>query len=104
MQLNLAGFSVEYDGFQANNFVLLNGAVVTNLTNAGTVKSQGFEADLTAVPIEGLTLRGSAAYADAKVKKFNPNPLTNAPDAREGSPRSSGRHRAGSAGADHWKR
>ena len=34
VQLNLAGFSVEYDGFQANNFVLLNGAVVTNLTNA----------------------------------------------------------------------
>lgn len=85
VQLNLAGFSVEYDGFQANNFVLLNGAVVTNLTNAGTVKSQGFEADLTAVPIEGLTLRGSAAYADAKVKKFNPNPLTNAPDARDGT-------------------
>ncbi|WP_420801954.1 TonB-dependent receptor [Sphingomonas cavernae] len=85
VQLNLAGFSVEYDGFQANNFVLLNGAVVTNLTNAGTVKSQGFEVDLTAVPVEGLTLRASAAYADAKVKRFNPNPLTNAPDARDGT-------------------
>ena len=85
VQLNLAGFSVEYDGFQANNFVLLNGAVVTNLTNAGTVKSQGFEADLTTVPVDGLTLRASAAYADAKVKRFNPNPLTNAPDARDGT-------------------
>ena len=43
VQLNVAAFSVEYDGFQANNFVLLNGAVVSNLTNAGTVESKGFE-------------------------------------------------------------
>jgi iron complex outermembrane receptor protein len=85
VQLNLAAFTVQYDGFQANNFVTLNGAVVTNLTNAGTVKSQGFEADLLAVPVEGLTLRASAAYADAFVKKFNPNPTTNAPDARDGT-------------------
>ena len=85
IQLNLSAFSVEYDGFQANNFVELNGAVVTNLTNAGTVKSEGFEADLVAVPVDGLTLRASAAYADARVKRFNPNPQTNAPDARDGT-------------------
>ncbi|MFN4020975.1 MAG: TonB-dependent receptor [Erythrobacter sp.] len=85
VQLNIAAFSVEYDGFQANNFVLLNGAVVSNLTNAGTVKSEGFEADLVAAPIDGLTLRASAAYADARVKQFNPNPLTNAPSAINGT-------------------
>ncbi|GAB4477089.1 MAG: TonB-dependent receptor [Erythrobacter tepidarius] len=85
VQLNVAAFSVEYDGFQANNFVLLNGAVVSNLTNAGTVKSEGFEADLVVAPTDGLTLRASAAYADARVKEFNPNPLTNAPDARNGT-------------------
>ncbi len=85
VQLNVAAFTVQYDGFQANNFVTLNGAVVTNLTNAGTVKSKGFEADLLAVPFDGLTLRASAAYADAYVKAFNPNPATNAPDARNGT-------------------
>lgn len=74
-----------YDGFQANNFVLLNGAVVTNLTNAGTVRSTGFELDALANPVEGLDLFGSVAYADAKVRRFNPNPLTNAPDARNGT-------------------
>jgi iron complex outermembrane receptor protein len=85
LQFNLAGFIVEYDGFQANNFVLLNGAVVSNLTNAGTVESKGFEADLVFAPTDGLNFRASAAYADAKVKEFNPNPATNAPDARNGT-------------------
>jgi iron complex outermembrane receptor protein len=85
VQLNLAAFTVEYDGFQANNFVLLNGAVVSNLTNAGTVKSDGFEADLVLAPIDGLNFRASAAYADARVKEFNPNPLTNAPSAINGT-------------------
>ncbi|QDH36283.1 TonB-dependent receptor [Porphyrobacter sp. YT40] len=85
VQLNVAAFSVEYDGFQANNFVLVNGATVSNLTNAGTVKSDGFEADLVVNPVGGLNLRASAAYADARVKEFNPNPLTNAPSAINGT-------------------
>jgi iron complex outermembrane recepter protein len=85
VQLNVAAFSVEYDGFQANNFILLNGAVVSNLTNAGTVKSEGFEADLLVAPIDGLNFRASAAYADARVKEFNPNPQTNAPSAQNGT-------------------
>lgn len=85
VQLNVAAFTVEYDGFQANNFVLINGATVSNLTNAGTVKSEGFEADLVVNPIGRLNLRASAAYADARVKEFNPNPLTNAPSAINGT-------------------
>ncbi len=85
VQLNVAAFTVEYDGFQANNFVLINGATVSNLTNAGTVKSEGFEADLVINPADGLNLRASAAYADARVKRFNPNPLTNAPSAINGT-------------------
>ncbi len=71
VQLNLAGFIAKYDGFQANNFIELNGATVTNLTNAGEVETTGFEADLIANPFDGLTLRASAAYADAHVVAFN---------------------------------
>jgi iron complex outermembrane receptor protein len=85
VQLNLAAFTVEYDGFQANNFIVVNTATVSNLTNAGTVKSEGFEADLVVNPFDGLNLRASAAYADARVKEFNPNPTTGAPDARNGT-------------------
>ncbi|KQM21088.1 TonB-dependent receptor [Novosphingobium sp. Leaf2] len=85
VQINATAFLVDYKGFQANNFVLLNGAVVTNLTNAGSVRSKGFEVDATFAPTAGLTFRANAAYADAKVRRFNPNPLTNAPDARDGT-------------------
>nr|WP_232223473.1 TonB-dependent receptor [Sphingorhabdus lutea] len=85
VQFNTSLFHVTYDGFQANNFIVLNGATVTNLTNAGTVRSKGFEADAIISPVQGLNFRGSVAYADAKVKKFNPNPITNAPDARNGT-------------------
>jgi iron complex outermembrane recepter protein len=85
IQLNGALFQATYDGFQANNFVLLNGAAVTNLTNAGTVRTQGVELDLLANPVDGLDLFANLAYADAKVRRFNPNPLTNAPDARNGT-------------------
>lgn len=85
VQFNAAVFQVTYDGYQANNFVLLNNVVVSNLTNAGTVRSEGFEIDALVLPFEGLTLRGALAYADARVRRFNPNPLTNAPDARNGT-------------------
>lgn len=85
LTVNGAIFDATYDGFQANNFVLLNNAIVSNLTNAGTVNTQGYELDVTFVPVNDLTLRASVAYADAKVERFNPNPLTNAPDARNGT-------------------
>jgi iron complex outermembrane receptor protein len=85
IQLNGAAFYVEYDGFQANNFILLNGQIVSNLTNAGTVRSKGFELDAILAPTRNLNFRANLAYADARVKKFNPNPLTNAPDARNGT-------------------
>lgn len=40
------------------------------ILNAGKSKLQGFEFEVTAVPVEGLTLRGSLAYLDAKYKNF----------------------------------
>ncbi len=85
LQINTAIFQATYDGFQANNFIVLNGTTITNLTNAGTVRTKGFEVDSILAPVEGFTLRASVAYADAKVLKFNPNPLTGAPDARNGT-------------------
>ncbi len=68
--LNAAAFSAKYDNFQANNFLFLNGTLITTLTNAGEVSTEGFELDFLARPTDNFSLSGGIAYADAKVDKF----------------------------------
>lgn len=76
--LSGAAFSTKYDNFQANNFLFLNGTLITTLTNAGEVKTQGFEIDFLARPTANLSLTGGIAYADAHVVRF-PVPAGAAP-------------------------
>ena len=83
--LNIAAFFAEYDNFQANNFLIINGALTTNLTNAGSIETQGLEVDFIAQPMDNWTLSGGFAYTDAEVSEFNPNPLTGAPNAQNGT-------------------
>lgn len=70
MLLNAALFSAKYDDFQANNFLFLNGTLITTLTNAGEVSSQGIEMEFQARPSDRLSLGGGFAYTDAKVDNF----------------------------------
>ncbi|MBM4234558.1 MAG: TonB-dependent receptor [Gammaproteobacteria bacterium] len=70
MLLNAAVFDAKYDDFQANNFLFLNGTLITTLTNAGKVSSKGFELDVQARPNNMLTLGAGVAYTDAKVDSF----------------------------------
>ena len=68
-----------YDNFQANNFIIFDGALITNLTNAGKVETQGFELDFIAQPSDALSLSGGLAYTDATIDEFfliedNPTP------------------------------
>jgi iron complex outermembrane recepter protein len=87
LTINGALFDATYDGFQANNFILVGTppVIISNLTNAGTVVTSGYELDVTFNPVGDLVLRASIANADAKVDRFNPNPLTNAPSAQNGT-------------------
>jgi iron complex outermembrane recepter protein len=70
MTLNLAGFYAKYRNFQANNPDFVLGQRVTRFTNAGTVSTRGFEADLLYRPSDNFTLSGGVAYTDAKVDRF----------------------------------
>ena len=70
MLLNAAVFDAKYDDFQANNFLFLNGTLITTLTNAGKVSSKGFELDVQARPNDMLTFGAGVAYTDAKVDSF----------------------------------
>jgi iron complex outermembrane recepter protein len=69
--LDLAVFHTEYYNFQANFPNLIGGTVVTNLVNAGSVRTQGVEGDFAADVTQALTLHGAVAYTDAYVDKTN---------------------------------
>jgi iron complex outermembrane recepter protein len=68
---NTAIFDAEYDNLQANNFDVLNGVVITRLTNAGSVSTRGAELDVIARFSDNFDLAGGIAYADAQIERFN---------------------------------
>jgi iron complex outermembrane receptor protein len=74
---NVGGFITNFSNYQANFASLIAGAVVTNLINAGSVSTKGVSVDLTARPVQPLTLDANLIYDDAYVGVFNCPP--NAP-------------------------
>jgi iron complex outermembrane receptor protein len=62
LQINAAAFTTRYSGIQLN-FQL--GASPT-IQNAGTARIKGFEVEVQAAPVDGLTVTGSVGYLDAK--------------------------------------
>ena len=71
LMLNAAAWYAEYNNFQANSFVTVNGSVTTNLTNAGRVRTQGVEADFTWLPVDDLRIDGGYAYTYANIVAYN---------------------------------
>ena len=69
--LNVAVFSTDIEGFQANNFDCSDGACITRLTNAGNVTTQGVELDFMYNATDNLTLIGGVAYTTAEIDEFN---------------------------------
>jgi len=70
LRTDFAWFTTTFDNYQANSVQEINGAPVTNLINAGTVRTQGIEGDITATPIQPLNLNFNFVYDDARVVNF----------------------------------
>ena len=68
---NLAAFHTEYDNYQANFYDVVAGAVVTRLINAGSVKTEGVELDVSLQATSQLKLSGAVAYTKARVDEFS---------------------------------
>jgi iron complex outermembrane receptor protein len=68
--LNTALFYAKYQNFQANNFDLLGGVVITRLTNAGDISTRGVEVDFLIRPDDNFTVSGGFAYTDAQIDEF----------------------------------
>jgi iron complex outermembrane receptor protein len=66
LRANVAVFYSDYKDLQIQNF--LNG--VQTFENAGKAALSGFEVELVALPMEGLTLEGNVGYTDTNYKEF----------------------------------
>ncbi|HKP77986.1 MAG TPA: TonB-dependent receptor, partial [Phenylobacterium sp.] len=81
LRLNLAAYDTKYKDvqidFSALNFVAgRNIGTLETVNTPGQGKIQGFEADLSLAPLDGLTLNASYAYTDTKLPRA-PNPFAN---------------------------
>jgi iron complex outermembrane recepter protein len=70
VQLNITGFTTDYNNFQAQSAVIIAGALQPVLNNVGKLKTKGVEVEFSAKPSEWLRLDASAAYTDAKMTVF----------------------------------
>ncbi|KPA92231.1 TonB-dependent receptor [Pseudomonas asplenii] len=68
---NLAVFHSDYDNYQANFFDTVAGQVVTRLINAGSVSTEGVEADYALQATSNLKLSGALAYTKARIDEFS---------------------------------
>ncbi len=84
MQLNTAAFWARYNNFQANNFLFLNGTLITTLTNAGEVSSGGLEIEMQAKPTDRLSVSGGFTYNDARVRNWF-TPAGSTPTVKNGT-------------------
>lgn len=68
---NIALYTTDISGFQANSFDTSTGVTITRLTNAGDVRTRGIEIDGTWFPTDWLSLNGSIALNEAEIQAFN---------------------------------
>ncbi len=70
LRLNVALFNANYKDIQINMQTDPTNPTRTDVLNAGKARIYGAEVDLTAMPVDGLTLTASYGYTKAKYKKI----------------------------------
>ena len=68
LQLNAAAFRTDYKDIQLNIQI----GTSPTIANAGNARIQGFELELVAAPLHGLTINGSVGYVDAHYTYVSP--------------------------------
>ena len=82
---NLTGFFSEIDDFQAQTLIPgPSGTSIFTVANAGKVETYGFEGEITALPIDSLTLSTAFAYTNATFEEFPNAPCFALQSAAEG--------------------
>lgn len=86
LRFNGAIFYLDYTDRQVSQFEAGSGGASTKVVNAGEQAVDGFELDLVAVPVEGVTAMLSYGYSHAVFKEF----VTGLQDADSGFPLNGG--------------
>jgi len=68
LRVNLAGFIAKYKDLQLDISADAADASLSDTFNVGRATVKGLEADITAVPVQGLTLNASYAYTTSKIR------------------------------------
>lgn len=77
LRVNVAAFQNDYHDIQVAQFEAGTRGAVQRILNAGTGTYRGVELDITAIPIDGLTVDLTYGYLDAKYDEYNQrNPAT----------------------------
>src|SRR5690606_87929 len=72
LRINLAAFYNIYKDMQVvQNITYASGANSATIQNAAKAKTKGVELEITAAPIEGLTISAAGAYLDATYSNFD---------------------------------
>lgn len=73
LRLNLATFFNQYDDIQLTSVGAdSTGNLILTTENAGLAEAWGVEAELTAIPVEGLSVSATLGYIDAEYTELNP--------------------------------
>jgi iron complex outermembrane receptor protein len=77
LRTNVAVFSSKYRDIQLSTLFLdpVTGSPAGSIENGGDARINGFEAEITAVPVAGLTLDASAGYLDDEYLELSTNAI-----------------------------
>src|SRR5690606_20412904 len=72
LRINAAAYYIDYKDVQRRVIVAdpVNGSLATLIANAASAEVQGLELEVTAVPVEGLTLTSGVGYTKPKYERF----------------------------------
>jgi len=70
LRTNLSIFYVDYRDLQISQFLAGTEGAMSAIVNAGRVAYRGVEAEMTALPVRGLTIDGSIGYTSPKYKSY----------------------------------
>jgi iron complex outermembrane recepter protein len=70
LRTNISVFYTNYRDMQLAQIYFIGTVQGNTILNAASSRIKGFEAEVTAVPVDGLTLTASLAYLSAKYKDF----------------------------------